>query len=116
MYGLYRAFNRPGMSLILTVLSLGTRVCLAYVLSSVPFIGVNGIWWSVPAGWLLADFIGVFYYKKIEKRKSFYNYAFVTERFFDKQESFFITATYCVEMDPICKRTYRSRIFITAYF
>ena len=68
LYGLYRAFNRPGMSLILTVLSLGTRVCLAYVLSSVPFIGVNGIWWSVPAGWLLADFIGVFYYKKIKEK------------------------------------------------
>lgn len=62
LYGLYRAFNRAGMSLILTVISLGTRVCLAYILSAIPAIGVVGIWWSVPIGWILADATGVIYY------------------------------------------------------
>lgn len=62
LYGLYRALNRPGMSLVLTFFSLGTRVALAYLLSAIPAIGVSGIWWSVPIGWLLADLVGVFYY------------------------------------------------------
>ena len=62
LYGLYRALGRPGMSVVLTVLSLGTRVVLAYTLSSVPFFGVTGIWWSVPIGWLLADAFGAGYY------------------------------------------------------
>lgn len=68
LYGLYRAFNRAGMSLMLTVISLGTRVCLAYILSAIPAIGVVGIWWSVPIGWILADLTGVIYYMAAGKR------------------------------------------------
>lgn len=60
LYGLYRAVAKPGMSVVLTVISLGTRVALAYLLSAV--IGVTGIWWSVPIGWFLADVTGVVYY------------------------------------------------------
>ena len=63
LYGLYRALGRPGMSVVLTVISLGTRVALAYLLSAIPAIGVTGIWWSVPIGWALADFAGLLYYK-----------------------------------------------------
>ena len=63
LYGLYRAIKRPGMSVVLTIFSLGTRVVLAYILSAVDFIGVTGIWWSVPIGWALADFVGFLYYK-----------------------------------------------------
>ena len=66
LYGLYRAIERPGMSLVLTVISLGTRVALAYILSAIPAIGVVGIWWSVPIGWALADVTGVLYYKKLK--------------------------------------------------
>lgn len=64
LYGLYRALEKPGMSVVLTVFSLGTRVLLAYILSAVPGIGVVGIWWSVPIGWFLADAVGVAYYMK----------------------------------------------------
>ena len=60
LYGLYRAVAKPGMSVVLTVISLGTRVVLAYLLSAI--IGVTGIWWSVPIGWFLADVTGVVYY------------------------------------------------------
>ena len=63
LYGLYRALGKPGMSVVLTGISLGTRVVLAYLLSAVPAIGVIGIWWSVPIGWVLADLIGLLYYK-----------------------------------------------------
>ena len=62
LYGLYRALTRPGMSVVLTVISLGTRVALAYALSAIPAIGVVGIWWAVPIGWFLADAVGIFYY------------------------------------------------------
>ena len=59
LYGYYRAVNRPFMSVILTVISLGTRVLLAYVLSAVPAIGVFGIWVAIPIGWFLADAFGI---------------------------------------------------------
>lgn len=36
LYGLYRALGKPGMSVVLTVISLGTRVALAYALAAVP--------------------------------------------------------------------------------
>lgn len=62
LYGLYRALGKPGMSVVLTVISLGTRVVLAYILSAVPAFGVVGIWWSVPIGWALADAAGLLYY------------------------------------------------------
>lgn len=64
LYGLFRAIKKPGMSVVLTVISLGTRVVLAYLLSSVDAIGVRGIWWSVPIGWMLADITGFFVYKR----------------------------------------------------
>ncbi len=68
LYGYYRAVAKPGMSVVLTVLSLGTRVLLAYVLSAVDTIGVTGIWASVPIGWALADIVGVGWYF-ISKRR-----------------------------------------------
>lgn len=61
-YGFYRAMKRPGMSVVLTVISLGTRVALAYILSAIPALGVTGIWMSVPIGWFLADAVGSLYY------------------------------------------------------
>lgn len=67
LYGLYRGLGKPGMSVILTIFSLGTRVVLAYTLSAIPAIGVVGIWWSVPIGWLLADIIGFAYYAQKQK-------------------------------------------------
>ena len=62
LYGFYRAVRKPGMSVVLTVISLGIRVALAYMLSSVPWLGVTGIWVSVPIGWALADITGIGWY------------------------------------------------------
>ena len=62
LYGYYRAVKRPGMSLVLTVISLGLRVVLAYILSD--FIGETGIWVSIPIGWVLADITGLIYMKR----------------------------------------------------
>ena len=68
LYGLYRAVKRPGMSVVLTAISLGTRVALAYLLSAIPAVGVAGIWAAVPIGWLLADATGVGYYLRRRAR------------------------------------------------
>ncbi len=60
LYGFYRAVKRPGMSVVLTVISLGTRVALAYLLAG--RIGEIGIWMAIPIGWVLADLTGYGYY------------------------------------------------------
>ena len=61
LYGYYRAIKKPGMSVVLTVISLGTRVALAYLLSA--YIGETGIWMAIPIGWILADVTGLAYMK-----------------------------------------------------
>lgn len=63
LYGYYRAIRMPGMSVVLTILSLGTRVVLSYWLASMPEVGVTGVWWSIPIGWLIADVVGIWYYR-----------------------------------------------------
>ena len=60
LYGFYRAVKRPGMSVVLTVISLGTRVVLAYALAGP--VGAVGIWAAIPIGWALADAAGYGYY------------------------------------------------------
>ncbi len=60
LYGFYRAVKRPGMSVVLTVISLGTRVALAYALAGT--LGEGGIWAAIPIGWALADLTGLGYY------------------------------------------------------
>lgn len=64
LYGFYRGIEKPEMSLVLTIISLGTRVLLAYILSPIPSIGILGIWSSIPIGWFLADAVGILYMKK----------------------------------------------------
>lgn len=60
LYGYYRAVNKPMMSVVLTIISLGTRVLLAYLLSKTK-LGAVGIWVSIPIGWFLADGAGIIY-------------------------------------------------------
>lgn len=79
LYGYYRAVNKPLMSVILTVFSLGTRVLLAYTLSPLAFFGVMGIWISIPIGWFMADAVGIGYYilrerKRCQENNNDYNY------------------------------------------
>lgn len=56
LYGYFRAVQKPGMSVVLTVISLGTRVALAYALAGV--VREVGIWAAIPIGWALADVVG----------------------------------------------------------
>ncbi len=68
LYGLFRGLGNSSVSIILTVISLGSRVVLAYTLSAIPAIGMSGIWWSIPIGWALADIVGIWLYARAQKR------------------------------------------------
>lgn len=65
LYGYYRGIGKPEMSVVLTVISLGTRVALAYAFAPVNGIGVYAIWWAIPIGWFLADVTGILCMKKL---------------------------------------------------
>ena len=57
LYAIYRGLEQAGMSVVLTVISLGLRVVLAYAFA--PQFGVTAIWLSIPIGWFIADIVGV---------------------------------------------------------
>ena len=59
LYGYFRGIQKSGISLILTIISLGTRVLLSYILAPNTPLGVTAIWWSIPIGWILADIAGI---------------------------------------------------------
>lgn len=63
-YGYFRGICKSHISLLLTVVSLGTRVILSYTLAPYTQFGVTAIWCSVPIGWILADIIGLCLYRK----------------------------------------------------
>ena len=66
LYGYYRAVKRAEMSVVLTVISLGMRVALAYLFSATA-LGVAGIWIAIPIGWALADMTGLFFLRRSQK-------------------------------------------------
>lgn len=68
LYGLFRGLGKSTVSIILTSISLGSRVVLAYTLSAIPAMGMTGIWWSIPIGWALADIVGIWIYLKYQKK------------------------------------------------
>lgn len=68
-YGYFRGIRKPQISLMLTVISLGTRVALAYALAPHTPIGVVAIWCAIPIGWLLADGAGLLFYRQSAKKK-----------------------------------------------
>lgn len=65
LYGYYRGIQRAELSLVLTILSLGTRVLLSYLLAPNTPLGAAAIWWSIPIGWILADAVGFLYYRRL---------------------------------------------------
>ena len=69
-YGYFRGIRRPHISLILTVISLGTRVALSYALAPRTPLGVTAIWCSIPIGWFLADVAGLIFYRRNAKREN----------------------------------------------
>lgn len=64
-YGLFRAVGRPAFSLVLTIISLGLRVAVAYAFA--PRFGLDCIWWAIPMGWFAADAAGLWRYFAMKK-------------------------------------------------
>lgn len=56
LYATFRGMEQAGMSIVLTIISLGLRVALSYAFA--PRFGMMAIWLSIPAGWLVADIVG----------------------------------------------------------
>ena len=71
-YGYFRGINKPHISLILTVISLGTRILLSYTLAPHTALGVIAIWCSIPIGWFLADIAGYIFYCFYFERNAVY--------------------------------------------
>ena len=69
-YGYFRGIGKPHISLILTIISLGTRVALSYTLAPHTPLGVTAIWCSIPIGWFLADAAGLLFYHRFRLAKS----------------------------------------------
>lgn len=69
LYGYYRAVDKPVVSVVLTIISLGTRVILAYALTGLFHTGVIGIWAAIPIGWGLADLVGIMGSQRNQSRK-----------------------------------------------
>ncbi len=65
-YAYFRGIGRPEMSLVLTIVSLGTRVLLAYTLAPNTPLGVKAIWMAIPIGWILADIAAAVFHQKIK--------------------------------------------------
>ena len=63
LYGYYRGIGRPEWSIVLTVISLGLRVLLAYTLS--PHFGETAIWRAIVIGWIAADITGLIAMRKV---------------------------------------------------
>ncbi len=72
-YGYFRGIGMPHVSLILSVVSLGTRVAIAYALAAATG-SVDGVWWAIPLGWALADIAGLVIYRATRPKKSIAEY------------------------------------------
>ena len=57
LYAIYRGLERAGISIVLTVISLGLRVLISYAFA--PHFGVWVIWVTIPIGWFIADAVGI---------------------------------------------------------
>jgi Na+-driven multidrug efflux pump len=63
-YGFFRGIGAVNISIILTVVSQGIRVLLAFVLAKTS-MGFTGISWSIVIGWFLSNLLGAIMYRKV---------------------------------------------------
>ncbi len=62
--GLLRGAGSAVIPMYITLLSLWiVRIPLAYLLSRTLGLGVSGIWWSIPLGWLMGAMASTLYYR-----------------------------------------------------
>lgn len=66
-YGFFRGLGAIKISILMTIVSQGLRVLLAY--SFAPIMGFSGVCWAIVLGWLLSDLLGFYMYKKVMLQK-----------------------------------------------
>lgn len=64
LYATFRGLEKPAVSLLLTVVSLGLRVLIGYTFA--PSLGPDAVWWAIPIGWAAADALGLWLMKREE--------------------------------------------------
>lgn len=69
-YGFFRGLGAIKISIILTVVSQGLRVLLAYFFA--PVRGFTGICWAIATGWLLSDLLGFYMYNRVMPKKKIF--------------------------------------------
>ena len=67
-YGFFRGLGEIRISILMTVVSQGLRVLLAYSFAST--LGFSGICWAIVVGWFLSDLLGFYMYKHVLLNKS----------------------------------------------
>lgn len=65
-YGFFRGIGAIKISVLMTIVSQGLRVVLAY--SFAPVKGFSGICLAIVIGWLLSDLLGFYMYRKVMGR------------------------------------------------
>lgn len=66
-YGFFRGLGTIKISILMTVVSQGLRVLLAY--SFAPAKGFSGVCWAIVIGWFLSDLLGFYMYRKVMTQK-----------------------------------------------
>lgn len=67
-YGFFRGLGAIKISILMTIVSQGLRVLLAY--SFAPTLGFSGVCWAIVVGWFLSDLLGFYMYKKVMVKKT----------------------------------------------
>ncbi len=67
-YGFFRGLGAIKISILMTIVSQGLRVLLAY--SFAPTLGFSGIGGAIVIGWFLSDLLGFYMYKKVMTTKT----------------------------------------------
>lgn len=67
-YGFFRGLGTIKISILMTIVSQGLRVLLAY--SFAPTLGFSGICWAIVVGWFLSDLLGFYMYKKVMVKRA----------------------------------------------
>jgi len=76
-YGFFRGLGEIKISILMTVVSQGLRLLLAY--SFAPIKGFSGVCWAIVIGWLLSDLLGFIMYKKVMFQKDSESKCFTVE-------------------------------------
>lgn len=69
-YGFFRGLGAIKISILMTVVSQGLRVLLAY--SFAPVKGFSGVCWAIVIGWFLSDLLGFYMYKKVISQNGYF--------------------------------------------